>query len=36
LHHTRVAGDDGAPELFVVGHASIVERCGPPRRCALV
>ena len=25
-HHTRVAGDDRAPELLVVGHAAIVER----------
>ena len=24
-HHTRVAGDDRAPELLVVGHAAIVE-----------
>jgi hypothetical protein len=29
-HHARVAGDDRAPELLVVGHAAIVERWGPP------
>ncbi len=28
-HHTRVAGDDRAPELLVVGHAAIVERSRP-------
>jgi hypothetical protein len=33
-HGARVAGDDGAPELLVVGHATIVERRAPPRSSA--
>ena len=31
-HHARVAGNDCAPELLVVGHAAIVERWVRPAR----